>query len=431
MAIVSGASAPSVPGHVVEALLGDCLSGSGAPACFQPGPAAVAGGRVAPQPPTGLTAVVRGRSVVLGWLAPPPVYPATTFVLQGGTASGASDLADFPTGNLLTSFTSPPLPPGVYFVRVLARNADGDSIASNEVSFTILADPSAPAEPSVLSFTLQGNVATFAWTEPKNPSAAEGFLFQAGDAPGLSNLATITLPPVPRTFTPAPLPPGTFHVRVSAIGSLGDVGPDSNEVVVRVAGPVQTARYRVRFEADWSAQTHPADPPSNPHFSRLIGATHGPGVRFWQPGAPASEGIKDMAERGSTSPLDDEINQARAAGLAEHLFIGDGIGVSPGVAFAEFEISRDYPLVTLVAMIAPSPDWFVGVRELPMLNGDWRDEIIVALPPWDAGTDSGATFTSPDEPTVPRGVISLLQGHPVAVGGQVPPFGRFVFRRIV
>ena len=31
------------------------------------------------------------------------------------------------------------------------------------------------------------------------------------------------------------------------------------------------ARYRVTFEATWTAASHPADPPPNPHFSPLIG----------------------------------------------------------------------------------------------------------------------------------------------------------------
>ena len=46
----------------------------------------------------------------------------------------------------------------------------------------------------------------------------------------------------------------------------------------------------------------------------------------------------------------------------------------------EFQIGRDHPLVTLVAMIAPSPDWFVGVHDLGLIeSGDWVDEMTVDL----------------------------------------------------
>ena len=34
------------------------------------------------------------------------------------------------------------------------------------------------------------------------------------------------------------------------------------------------ARYRVTFQATWSAETHPTNFPANPHFSGLVGATH-------------------------------------------------------------------------------------------------------------------------------------------------------------
>jgi len=207
---------------------------------------------------------------------------------------------------------------------------------------------------------------------------------------------------------------------------------ETANVVLEALAPrvLPNARYRVSFEAYWSAQTHPTDIPPIPHFSPLIGATHGLGIKFWDEGAPATAGIQDMAEKGKTSPLDAEIAEAQAAGLAENLFIGGGLSPSPGVEAVEFEISQAFPLVTLVSMIAPSPDWFVGVRALSMLSDDWRDEIIVELYPWDAGTDSGITFESDNEATVPRGVITLIQGPPVAVNGQVAPFGRFVFRRI-
>jgi hypothetical protein len=54
------------------------------------------------------------------------------------------------------------------------------------------------------------------------------------------------------------------------------------------------ARYRVTFDASWSAQSHPNDIPRNPHFSRLIGGTHRATVKFWEAGALASEGIRLM-----------------------------------------------------------------------------------------------------------------------------------------
>ena len=55
-------------------------------------------------------------------------------------------------------------------------------------------------------------------------------------------------------------------------------------------------------------------------------------------------------------------------------------------------------------MVAPSPDWFLGVNSLSLLEeGSWVDSVVIELFAYDAGTDSGAIYTSPDEATDPRG----------------------------
>lgn len=198
-----------------------------------------------------------------------------------------------------------------------------------------------------------------------------------------------------------------------------------------VEPPAATVRYVVVFDALWSARTHPTDFPSNPHFSPMVGATHNDTIRFWSLGARASDGIKRMAEQGLTNPLDVDVRTAIGAGAAQHLLLGGGIGVSPGQVSLEFDATVDHPLVTLVSMIAPSPDWFVGVSALPLLrNGQWIDEVRVELLPYDAGTDSGTTYASPDLETSPRGAIALLEGRPFAVAGVVAPMGMFTFKRI-
>lgn len=211
--------------------------------------------------------------------------------------------------------------------------------------------------------------------------------------------------------------------------SPSDEVPVEPEAPVVVPDPV--ARYRVTFDATWSAATHPDRFPGNPHFSPLVGATHSENVSFWREGDIASDGIESMAERGATTPLDDLIRAAIDAGTAESLLLGDGIPLSPGAVSLELTVSTEYPRVTLVSMIAPSPDWFVGIASVNFLeSGDWPDELVFELRPYDAGTDSGAIYTARDRDTEPREPIQRITGAPFVAAGMVAPLGTFTFTRL-
>jgi hypothetical protein len=186
----------------------------------------------------------------------------------------------------------------------------------------------------------------------------------------------------------------------------------------------------VTFRAAWSAATHPRDFPSGAHFSPLIGARHNSSVSFWAPGRLASDGIKDMAERGRTSPLDTEVQAAISTGTAAGIILGGALDSTPGVVSLTLDMTRTHPLVTLVTMVAPSPDWFVGVRDLNLIqDGDWVSSLTVQLDPYDAGTDSGTTYQSPDRETVPRQPVQRITGAPFDVNGVVASMGTFTFQR--
>jgi hypothetical protein len=198
-----------------------------------------------------------------------------------------------------------------------------------------------------------------------------------------------------------------------------------------VPAPDPVARYVVTFQSTWSRATHPDDWPDDAHYSGLIGGTHSSRVSFWQEGQLASPGIQLMAEKGRKSPLDQEVAAAIAAGHAQFILSGDALSGSPRSVSLEFEIGVNFPLVTLVTMVAPSPDWFVGVSGLSLLpNGQWAEEIVATVFPWDAGTDSGVTYAAENFASVPPQPIHRLLGFPVAVNGVVAPFGRMRFVRL-
>lgn len=202
---------------------------------------------------------------------------------------------------------------------------------------------------------------------------------------------------------------------------------DLNASPLAQASP--TARYRLTFNAEWSAQTHPTDFPSNPHFSGLAGGTHTSDVSFWLPGAIASDGIEQMAETGSTSILQSEVQAAIANGTAGRVLAGGSIPDAPGSVSMEIFIRREYPLVSIVAMLAPSPDWFIGVHDYSLIDGqgNWISSATVSLDPYDSGTDSSPSYNHSENDTNPPEPIRNLRG--------VAPFsdarvGTFTFERL-
>ena len=82
-------------------------------------------------------------------------------------------------------------------------------------------------------------------------------------------------------------------------------------------------------------------------------------------------------------------------------------------------------------MIAPSPDWFVGVSGLDLLaTGEWIEQRVIELFPYDAGTDSGSSYVSPDEPTGSPELIHRAETEPFLIDGTVPPVGTFTITRL-
>lgn len=176
-----------------------------------------------------------------------------------------------------------------------------------------------------------------------------------------------------------------------------------------------TVRYRATFVSTWSQATHPHPNdtfPGNAHWSRLVGGTHNESVVFWEEGQLASPGVKNVAERGINTQFSNEVNMAIDAGSADAYLQGDFLGSGAGTIVLEFDVVSTHDRVTLITMIAPSPDWFAGVSGQPLRddNGNWLDEVTINLDPYDAGTDSGIDYTSSNLVTNPAQPIANAQG---------------------
>ena len=170
-----------------------------------------------------------------------------------------------------------------------------------------------------------------------------------------------------------------------------------------------SATYAVTFQGEWTTSSTPGGVVSGAHFTTLIGAVHNREVTFWSSGGTATPGIEGVAELGSTGTFRSEIN-AKGADVASVIQKSVGSG-GRGSATFEIEVTSDHPLVTLVSMIGPSPDWFVGVSRVSLLSGEqWRSRYSVNLYPYDAGTEDGEEFSLGNPATMPQGTITSLRG---------------------
>uniref|UniRef100_A0A1Y1JWI6 Spondin-1 n=1 Tax=Photinus pyralis TaxID=7054 RepID=A0A1Y1JWI6_PHOPY len=192
----------------------------------------------------------------------------------------------------------------------------------------------------------------------------------------------------------------------------GDVQP----YVLQHCCACDEAKYEVTFEGLWSRNTHPKDFPSDvwrTRFSDVIGASHTTDYHFWNYGELSSDGLREVAENASTRTLESELKAK-----SEHIrtiIKARGIGYPnvTGKTFAVFRVDNRHHLMSIVSMIYPSPDWFVGVSslELCLENCSWVESMTLRLYPNDAGTDEGLTYDAPDQPTYPRGVIRKITSN--------------------
>ena len=172
-----------------------------------------------------------------------------------------------------------------------------------------------------------------------------------------------------------------------------------------------TAVYTVTFKGDWSTSVTPGGVPSGAHFSRLIGGIHSDAVTFLESGGTASAGVESMAEVGGWTGLQGEVQDAGTVAL--NVLSGDTDFISPTTSRTlTATLTTEHPRITLVTMVAPSPDWFVGVSGLPLLDADglWLRSHEVNLYPWDAGTEDGSEFSLNNLATSPQGVITSIRG---------------------
>ncbi len=205
-----------------------------------------------------------------------------------------------------------------------------------------------------------------------------------------------------------------YIITFSSLSLLVACGGSSNDP--------SNATYTVSFKGTWGATTHPTNiplgefpnPASAPHHSPIVVVTHNSQVILWENGQVASPGTETIAETGNPTTFIAEADAAITAGTANSVVRGEGGFISPGEQSVTIEANSDFPQVTFLTMIAPSPDWFAGAHVENLLSdGSFVDTLTVDVMAYDAGTDDGNTYLSADDDTLPRGVIQGLLTDPM------------------
>jgi len=168
--------------------------------------------------------------------------------------------------------------------------------------------------------------------------------------------------------------------------------------------------YKIVFINKWSAKAHSSLYPSSAHWSPPVVASHNKNFHMWEKGKNASEGVEIVAETGSTSKLKQELN-------AEEYVYDHVQGPSffnsakQKVNLPDLDVTFMAAHASSITMVAPSPDWFTGFDTVSLVDketGNWFRKVTVLVFPFDAGTDSGTTFSAGNVATVPKEKIRRM-----------------------
>ncbi len=173
-----------------------------------------------------LTGSVSNNNVIaLAWTPSSNGGAPTSYWLEAGSTSGATDLynGNIGTGTAINATVTA----GTYFIRVRGVNAGGAGPASNERVF-VATGCSLPLVPTGLHFTRDGDRVTVRWDV--TPGAVEYFLL-AGTAPNTYNLYNGTVGRF--TSITETVGPGTYYVRVRGVSNCGP-GTASPELEIKI-----------------------------------------------------------------------------------------------------------------------------------------------------------------------------------------------------
>jgi len=167
------------------------------------------------------------------------------------------------------------------------------------------------------------------------------------------------------------------------------------------------------------------------HFGYPLAVTHGPGFRLWEGvGSVANDCIRNMSTGGFVRPWCDpfiqagfdsgtvlDVKGAKVTGVDFQIFDVPDPRPSCGITNVgspynfdfvhhprpqniNLRVDEQHSRLSMVSMLAPSPDWFTGLESVELcVNGVWASQVI-STQPFDSGVDSySAQFHHTDSHT--------------------------------
>jgi len=175
----------------------------------------------------------------------------------------------------------------------------------------------------------------------------------------------------------------------------------------------QDAIYKIEFISNWSIDAHPTNFPIGlDHWSALVGTTHNTNISFFEIGQLATNGVEKVAENGNNTTIKQEINTSINNGNAYEVIEGSGLSSGLGtITIENVNVDIDFPNLSLITMIAPSPDWVAQINNVSLtdVNNNWESLISIEVYATDAGTDSGTSYNSSNMDTNPAENISSYE----------------------
>ena len=183
----------------------------------------------APGAPVRLVGTVRSSTVSFTWSAALTGGAVSEYVLEAGLAPGLPAYVA-PMG-LMSQASFPNIGTGRYYVRVRARNNNGQSPPSNEVTVSVGCG-NRPRNVSSLQAVSNQGLVTLTWTDPDGCSGTT-YQVAVGTTPGAADVQMLS---AVGNSTTTLLSAGTYYARVAAIADSGISDPTDLQFTVRQSG---------------------------------------------------------------------------------------------------------------------------------------------------------------------------------------------------